>query len=83
MVSGEHRGEAPAEVALPVIVLSSVPCPGPSREVSNADMLLQRNGGGDRAKSMSLLEESLAIASELGMRPLMKRVQSRRDTLGA
>ncbi len=27
----------------------------------------------------SLLEESLAISSELGMRPLMERVLSRRD----
>ncbi|MCH8297792.1 MAG: protein kinase [Chloroflexi bacterium] len=36
-----------------------------------ADTLLQRNGEGDRAKAMSLLDESLAISSELGMRPLM------------
>ena len=32
---------------------------------------------------MSLLEESLAIATELGMRPLMERVLSRRDILKA
>ena len=44
-----------------------------------ADALLQRNGGGDRAKAMSLLDESLAIASELGMRPLMARVAERLD----
>ena len=30
---------------------------------------------------MSLLEESLAISSGLGMRPLMERVLSRRDNL--
>ena len=48
-----------------------------------ADALLQRNGEGDRAKGMSLLDESLAIASELGMRPLMERVLSRREILGA
>ncbi|MCH8281148.1 MAG: tetratricopeptide repeat protein, partial [Chloroflexi bacterium] len=48
-----------------------------------ADMLLQRDGDGDRAKAMSLLDESLAISSELGMRPLMERVLSRREILGA
>ena len=32
---------------------------------------------------MSPLEESLAISSELGMRPLMERVLSRRDILKA
>ena len=30
---------------------------------------------------MSLLDESLAISSELGMRPLMERVLSRREIL--
>ncbi len=48
-----------------------------------ADMLLERNAEGDRAKAMSLLDESLAISSELGMRPLMERVLSRRDILKA
>ncbi len=48
-----------------------------------ADTLLQRNGPGDREKAMSLLDESLAISSELGMRPLMERVLSRREILGA
>ena len=61
-----------------------------------ADLLLERastmpgRGGSrtaptdaDRAKAMSLLEESLAISSELGMRPLMERVLSRREILGA
>ena len=41
----------------------------------------------DRARAvqqaMSLLDESLAISSELGMRPLMERVLSRRDFLKA
>ena len=32
-------------------------------------------------KARSLLEESLAISTELGMRPLMERVLSRRDIL--
>ena len=44
---------------------------------------LKRNGDGDRAKAMSLLDESLAISSGLGMRPLMERVLSRREILGA
>ena len=48
-----------------------------------ADTLFQRNGEGDRVKSMALLDESLAISSELGMRPLMERVLSRREILGA
>ncbi len=48
-----------------------------------ADMLLERNGEGDRAKAISLLDESLAISSELGMRPLMERVLSRREILKA
>ena len=38
---------------------------------------------GDRTKAMSLLDESLAISSELGMRPLMERVLSRREILKA
>ena len=48
-----------------------------------ADTLLQRDDEGDREKAMSLLDESLAISSELGMRPLMERVLSRRDILKA
>ena len=42
-----------------------------------ADMLLDRKGDGDRAKAMSLWDESLAISTELGMPPLMKRVTER------
>ena len=48
-----------------------------------ADTLLQRSDEGDREKAMSLLDESLAISSELGMRPLMERVLSRREILEA
>ena len=48
-----------------------------------ADTLPQRNQPGDRGKAMSLLDESLAISTELGMRPLMERVLSRRDILRA
>ncbi len=48
-----------------------------------ADTLLQRNVDGDHAKAVSLLDKSLAISSELGMRPLMERVLSRREILKA
>ena len=48
-----------------------------------ADTLLQRGQPGDREKAMSLLDESLAISTELGMRPLMERVLSRREILRA
>ena len=48
-----------------------------------ADTLRERHGEGDHAKAMSLLDESLAISSELGMRPLMERVLSRREILKA
>ena len=48
-----------------------------------ADALLQRNNEGDHSSAITLLDESLAISSELGMRPLMERVQSRQDVLTA
>ena len=48
-----------------------------------ADALLERAGDGDRQKAMALLDESLAISRELGMRPLMERVLSRREILRA
>ena len=39
-----------------------------------ADALRGRDGEGDRRKAMSLLDESLSISTELGMRPLVERV---------
>ena len=36
----------------------------------------------NQAKATALLDESLAISTELGMRPLMERVLSRREVLG-
>jgi len=42
-----------------------------------ADTLLQRNASSDQAKAISLLDESLAISAELGMKPLMERVTER------
>ncbi|MEE8157848.1 MAG: LuxR C-terminal-related transcriptional regulator [Dehalococcoidia bacterium] len=39
-----------------------------------ADVLLQRNGPGDRDKAVSELGEGLAISTELGMSPLIERM---------
>ncbi|MEE8159830.1 MAG: hypothetical protein V3T78_10785, partial [Dehalococcoidia bacterium] len=47
-----------------------------------ADTLRERGGAGDEEKAVALLDESLAISSELGMKPLIERVQSRRENLG-
>ncbi len=57
--------------------------PDASRQPDDASTLLQRNEHGDREKALSLLDESLSISSELGMRPLMERVLSRREILRA
>ncbi len=43
----------------------------------------ERDDEKDRAKALPQLDESLAISSELGMRPLMERVLSRREILKA
>ena len=48
-----------------------------------ADMLRESDAEGDQAKAIALLDESLEISSELGMPPLMERVVSRREILGA
>ena len=48
-----------------------------------ADMLRERKNDGDHQKAVSLLDESLAVSTELGMRPLMERVLSRREILKA
>ena len=42
-----------------------------------ADMLLRRNESGDDTNAMSLLDESLSIATELRMRPLMERAKEK------
>ena len=46
-----------------------------------ADVLLQRDGPGDGPKAASLLSESLAIAQDLGMRPLTQRIEACRERL--
>ena len=48
-----------------------------------ADMLLERDGEGDKGKATSLLDESLQLSTDHGMRPLMERVLSRREILKA
>ena len=48
-----------------------------------SDMLRERDTEGDLSRAITLLDESLTISSELGMRPLMERVMLRRVTLGA
>ena len=48
-----------------------------------ADALCQRDGPVDREKAIALLDESLAIATELEMRPLMERTTARRENLGS
>ena len=42
-----------------------------------ADALLQRNGPGDLASAIALLDETLVISTELDMRPLRERVEAR------
>ena len=48
-----------------------------------ADTLRDRSGDGDREKAVHLQDASLVISRELGMRPLMERVLSRREIPGA
>ena len=46
-------------------------------------MLLERNAPGDREKATELQDEAIAIATELGMKPLLERVLAQRDILKA
>ena len=48
-----------------------------------ADTLHERDGDGDREKATALLNESLSIARDLGMRPLEERVAARIEQLQA
>ena len=45
-----------------------------------SDMLLARGQPGDRQKAMSLLDQALTIASELGMAALVERVVAKQET---
>jgi len=40
------------------------------------DMLLHRNAEGDRERATAHLDESLAISNELGMKPLIERLEA-------
>jgi DNA-binding CsgD family transcriptional regulator/tetratricopeptide (TPR) repeat protein len=44
-----------------------------------ADLLLERNAGGDRARAINLLDESISASGELGMRPLSARSAALRE----
>ena len=44
-----------------------------------AETLLEHNGAGEHAKAMSLLDDSLAISSELDMRPLVDRIYALKE----
>ena len=48
-----------------------------------AEMLLERNAPGDRDKATELQDKAIAIATELGMQPLLERVLSQREILKA
>ncbi len=48
-----------------------------------SEMLLDRNAPGDREKATELQDEAIAIAQELGMRPLLERVLAQREILKA
>ncbi len=46
-------------------------------------MLLDRNDSGDHEKAAELQDEAIAIAQELGMKPLLERVLAQREMLSA
>jgi len=48
-----------------------------------ADLLLTRGGDGDREKAGPMLDETLALATDMGMKPLMEKVLSKREILKA
>jgi hypothetical protein len=48
-----------------------------------AGLLSDRDAPGDREKATDLQDEAIAIATELGMKPLLERVLAQRDTLTA
>ncbi|MBI4305134.1 MAG: hypothetical protein HY678_02340, partial [Chloroflexi bacterium] len=48
-----------------------------------AEFLNERGRPGDRDRAVKLWDESLAIARELGMKPLMERVIARKTILKA
>ena len=49
----------------------------------HSELLLKRDAPGDREKATELQDESIAIAQELGMTPLLERVLAQREILKA
>ena len=52
-------------------------------EYHYAELLLGRDEAGDHEMAVKLQDEAIAIAQELGMKPLMERVLGRREMLKA
>jgi len=48
-----------------------------------AEVLLERDAPGDHDRAVELQDEAIAIATELGMKPLLERVLSQREILKA
>ena len=48
-----------------------------------AELLIERDADGDAARVTDLQDEAIAIAQELGMKPLMERVLAQREILKA
>jgi serine/threonine protein kinase/tetratricopeptide (TPR) repeat protein len=48
-----------------------------------AELLLSRNGPGDRGRAVKLHEEAITIARDLALKPLIERILRRREVLGA
>ena len=48
-----------------------------------SEMLLENEASGDRKKITELQDEAIAIATELGMKPLLERVLAQRGMLKA
>ena len=52
-------------------------------DAENAEMLLDGEPHGDREKATALQDEAIAIAQEIGMKPLLERVLAQREILKA
>ena len=48
-----------------------------------AEMVIERDEPGDREKAVGLQDEAIAIAQELGLKPLLERVLAQREILKA
>ena len=48
-----------------------------------AELLIERDAGGDAGRVTELQDEAIAITQELGMKPLLERVLAQREILKA